>query len=169
MSAERRDAGHVTHTKVRCLTIERPTFPNPFAGHKSSVYTHLNYLIIVSPPFIPTASAASATVRNFVARSANPGETDITKVTVFEPENKYVAYSGTFTHDVREVISQWGQIYVLTSDGKVCCPFPRRSCTNVSCLAVVPTGEIDLGEAGYAVSKIAIHSGVEPGEDAEFG
>jgi hypothetical protein len=48
-------------------------FP-PSVGHKLSVHTHLNYLVIVSPPFIPTASAASATVRNFVARSANPNE-----------------------------------------------------------------------------------------------
>lgn len=122
MSVELRVVELVTHMKVRRLNIEYCTLPDPLAGHKSSVYTHLNYLVIVSPPFFPTASAASATVRNFVARSANPGETDITKVTVFEPENKYVAYSGTFTHDVREVISQWGQIYVLTSDGKVCCP-----------------------------------------------
>lgn len=54
-----------------------------------------------------------------MARTPNSTESDITKVTVFEPENKYVAYSGTFTHDVREIISQWGQIYVLTSDGNV--------------------------------------------------
>ena len=88
-------------------------------GHKTSIHTHLNYVVIVSPPFMPTASAASATVRNFVARSPYPNESDITKVTVFEPENKYVAYSGTFAHDVRAVISQWGQIYILTSDGNV--------------------------------------------------
>jgi hypothetical protein len=88
-------------------------------GHKSSVHTHLNYLVIISPPFIPTASAASATVRNFVARSANPGESDITKVTVFDLENKLVAYSGTFTDGVREIISQWGHIYILSNDGKV--------------------------------------------------
>lgn len=88
-------------------------------GHKSSIHTHLNYLVIVSPPFVPTASASSATVRNFVARTPNPGDTDITKVVVFEPENRYVAYSGTFTHDVREIISQWGQIYILTGDGNV--------------------------------------------------
>jgi hypothetical protein len=76
--------------------------------------------VIVSPPFIPSASAASATVRHFVARSPpNSGENDITKVTIFDPENKYVAYSGTFLHEVREVISQWGQVYILTSDGNV--------------------------------------------------
>lgn len=103
------------------LSLPYVNFPCAI-GHKSSIHTHLNYVVIVSPPFMPTASAASATVRNFVARSPNPNESDITKVTVFEPENKYVAYSGTFTHDVREVISQWGQIYILTSDGNVRIP-----------------------------------------------
>ena len=104
---------------IHSISLASPLFINPNEGHKSSIHTHLNYLIIVSPPFVPTASASSATVRNFVARTPNPGDTDITKVVVFEPENKYVAYSGTFTHDVREVFSQWGQIYALTGDGNV--------------------------------------------------
>ncbi|KXN91462.1 hypothetical protein AN958_00724, partial [Leucoagaricus sp. SymC.cos] len=90
-----------------------------YEGSKSSIHTHLNYLVIVSPPFIPTASAASATVRNYVARTTNPGGTDITKVTVFDPENKIVAYSGPFRQGVRAVVSQWGNIYVLTSDGQL--------------------------------------------------
>ena len=38
---------------------------------------------------------------------------------MFDLENKYVAYSGTFTQGVREVVSQWGRIYVLTNDGNV--------------------------------------------------
>jgi hypothetical protein len=94
--------------------------PNLSTGPKSSVHTHLNYLVIVSPPFIPTAGAASATVRHFFARTTKPGDTDITKVTVFDLENKLVAYSGTFPQGVREIISGWGKIYVLSSDGMVC-------------------------------------------------
>jgi hypothetical protein len=118
--AGRRGGVHVTRTKVIVIFFYSVLVNNASEGHKSSIHTHLNYLVIVSPPFVPTASAASATVRNFVARTPNPRETDITKVVVFEPENKYVAYSGTFAHDVREIISQWGQIYVLTGDGNVC-------------------------------------------------
>lgn len=107
-------------TKVRGFS----SFPsllsiNLSKGHKSSIHMHLNYLVIVSPPFVPTALQSTATVRNFVARTPNPGDTDVTKVVVFEPENKYVAYSGIFTHDVREIISQWGQIHILTGDGSV--------------------------------------------------
>ena len=44
---------------------------------------------------------------------------DIAKVTVFDPENKLVAFSGTFVEGVRQVVSQWGDIYVLSNDGKV--------------------------------------------------
>ncbi|EPQ57796.1 hypothetical protein GLOTRDRAFT_114433 [Gloeophyllum trabeum ATCC 11539] len=92
-----------------------------YEGHKSSVHTHLNYLVIVSPPFAPSASAASATVRNYVARSGNASNTEITKVTVFDPPNKFVAYTGTFTDGVREVISQWGNIYIMSNDGNLTC------------------------------------------------
>lgn len=92
---------------------------NHISGHKSSIHTHLNYLVIVSPPFFPSASNASATVRNFVAKTQLPDKTDVSKVTLFDLENKFVAYSGTFVEGVRDVISEWGQIFILTNDGKV--------------------------------------------------
>ena len=92
-------------------------------GHKSFIHAHLNYLVIVSPPFFPTASSTSVTVRNLVALSPNATESDVTKVTVFDPENRLIAFSGTFKQGVREIISQWGNLFVLTTDGKVCsCP-----------------------------------------------
>ncbi|KAF8656018.1 hypothetical protein AX16_002806, partial [Volvariella volvacea WC 439] len=92
-----------------------------YEGSKSSIHTHLNYLIIVSPPIVPTVTAASATIRNFAARNANGPETDVTKVTVFDPENKLVVYSGPFTQGVRQVVSQWGNVYILTNDGHLLC------------------------------------------------
>ena len=39
-------------------------------GNKSSVHTHLNYLIMVSLPFTPSAASASANVRNLIATHA---------------------------------------------------------------------------------------------------
>ncbi|CAA7271044.1 unnamed protein product [Cyclocybe aegerita] len=92
-----------------------------YEGHKSSIHSHSTYLVIVSPPFFPTGTSHSATVRNLVARMPNVTETDVTKVTVFDPENKLVAYTGIFKQGVREVISQWGNIYVLSSDGHLIC------------------------------------------------
>lgn len=82
------------------------------------MHAHLNYVVIVSPPFTPSATAASATVRDFVAASATPPSGDITKVTVIDLDNKFVAYSGTFTAGVREVFSTSGQVYILANDGK---------------------------------------------------
>ncbi|KAF8498332.1 hypothetical protein JB92DRAFT_3084586 [Gautieria morchelliformis] len=88
-----------------------------FEGHKSSVQSHLNYLVIVSPPMTVSASHASATVRHFAARSSTSA--DITKLTVFDIENKFVAYSGTFIEGVKDVFCEWGQIFVLSNDGKL--------------------------------------------------
>ncbi|PCH37664.1 vacuolar membrane protein [Wolfiporia cocos MD-104 SS10] len=91
-----------------------------YEGQKAAIHTYMNYVIIVSPPFTPTAGAASATVRHFV-KSNGSGSSEITKVTVFDPENKFVAYSGTFTEGVREVISAWDKVYVLANDGTLSC------------------------------------------------
>ncbi|KAF5383483.1 hypothetical protein D9757_006137 [Collybiopsis confluens] len=94
---------------------------NAFAyeGNKSAIHLHSSYLVIVSPPFVPSASAASATVRNFV-RATGDDTSEITKVTVFDPANKFVAYTGTFTQGVRELISApWGELYVLSNNGEL--------------------------------------------------
>jgi vacuolar protein sorting-associated protein 11 len=116
---------HVTLSKVY-FTASRaydPLLTRACTGHKSSVQSHLNYLVIVSPPMTVSASHTSATVRHFAARSSTSA--DITKLTVFDIENKFVAYSGTFTEGVKEVFCEWGQIFVLSNDGKVCGPgFP---------------------------------------------
>ena len=88
-------------------------------GPKASVYAHKNYLVIVSPPIVPSATSASATVRNFAARTNYAVNTDITKVAVFDLENKHVAFSGTFNEGVREVISMFDKVYVLSNDGVV--------------------------------------------------
>lgn len=63
-------------------------------------------------------------MRNLWRTDAAAANTDYTKVTVFDLENKFVAYSGAFQEGVREVISQWDQIYILPNDGKVCFSLP---------------------------------------------
>lgn len=90
-----------------------------YEGHKSQLQAHQNYIVLVSPPFVARASAASATVRHF-ARSAE-SESDITKVTIIDMENKLIGFSVAFKEGVKAVISQWGCIYVLSSDGKLTC------------------------------------------------
>ena len=58
-------------------------------------------------------------MRNFAARANLGANTDITKVAVFDLENKHVAFSGTFDDGVREVISMFDKIYILSNDGLV--------------------------------------------------
>ena len=59
-------------------------------------------------------------MRNFAARAHYAADTDITKVAVFDLENKHVAFSGTFNEGVREVIPAFDKLYVLSNDGVVC-------------------------------------------------
>ncbi|KAK0525944.1 Vacuolar protein sorting-associated protein 11 [Tilletia horrida] len=106
-------------------------------GPKSFVRLHPSsqQLIIVSPPFTPTAASHSATVRHYVAQrdrpsplsssptvGSPPSRTDsptafakrgghhasgqpaeIAKVTVFDLDNRFVAYTGTFEGGIRDV------------------------------------------------------------------
>ncbi|KAH9952033.1 hypothetical protein B0H21DRAFT_715451 [Amylocystis lapponica] len=105
-----------------------------YEGPKAMAIAHLNYVVVVSPPFAPSGSAASQTIRNFVARSPVPVSTDITKVTVFDLDNKFAAYSGTFTDGVREVISVWKRLYVLSNDGKLFCLEEKPTATQLDML-----------------------------------
>lgn len=94
-----------------------------YEGRKTSIHTHANYLVIVSPPLVASVASASATVRNFVARTfatAGPDrDTDVTKITVLDLENKIVAYTGAFTQGVREMVSQWDKLWIIGNDGSV--------------------------------------------------
>ncbi|KIM33614.1 hypothetical protein M408DRAFT_310067 [Serendipita vermifera MAFF 305830] len=92
-------------------------------GPKTSMLVHKSYVVIVSPPFVPSAASASGTVRRFVAsgKSGNVvagsgGAGDISKVMVFDVENRFIAYSNTFRETVKDVFSCWGRLFVLTNE-----------------------------------------------------
>ncbi|THH26500.1 hypothetical protein EUX98_g7688 [Antrodiella citrinella] len=91
-----------------------------YEGPKSGVHVHRNYLVLVTPPFTPSSSAASATVRNFAIRNDGPTQ-EITKITILDLENKFVAYSDTFTCGVRETFSANREIHLLLNDGRLIC------------------------------------------------
>lgn len=107
---------HVLPSKVR-ISHAVNFYLYSISGHKSSVQSHLNYLVIVSPPIPVSASHPSATVRNIAARSGPTA--DITKITVFDPDNKSLAFTRTFSEGVKAIFFEWGQIFILTNDGKV--------------------------------------------------
>ncbi|KAH8825000.1 hypothetical protein DL96DRAFT_1817608 [Flagelloscypha sp. PMI_526] len=95
-----------------------------YEGKKTAIHTHANYLVIISPPLQATAASTSATVRNFVARTFASGpsqDTDVTKITILDLENKLVAYTGAFNQGVREIVSQWDKLWVIGNDGSLSC------------------------------------------------
>ena len=105
-----------------------------------------------------------------MARGQPQSNTDITKVTVFDPENKLVAFSGTFAQGVREVVSQWGDIYILSNDGKVKLqPLLILQWTDLLASALTPSGEAHGCEAGYALPEVTIPRRAQPRQDTELG
>jgi vacuolar protein sorting-associated protein 11 len=122
------------HTKVRFCCRCPTCIPTLYTGPKTSVHIHLNYLVIVSPPLTANATSASATIRSFAARNVGASGTEVTKVTVFDLENKFVAHSEAFTEGVREVFSQWSNIYVLSNDGKLSCLQEKPTATKLDML-----------------------------------
>jgi hypothetical protein len=105
-----------------------------------------------------------------MAKGQPQPNTDIAKVTVFDPENKLVAFSGTFVQGVREVVSQWGDIYILANDGKVrLWLFSLLRQADRLSLALTPSRKAYRREVGYAVQEIIIPHRAQPRQDTEFG
>jgi hypothetical protein len=76
-------------------------------------------------------------------RNVGASGTEVTKVTVFDLENKFVAHIEPFApKDVREVFSQWGNIYVLSNDGKLSCLQRKTDCNQIG--YAIPQGILRL-------------------------
>ncbi|GAA5850787.1 hypothetical protein JCM9279_003922 [Rhodotorula babjevae] len=121
-------------SKSYIVPLHAASVASPSAA-SSSTSPHLlptPYLAIVSPPQSSSLSSNSATIRAHAARSSPaPGATSgggdehVSKVTIFDPENKFVAFSGTYSGDesggagVRSVVEAWGAVWVLTDAGKL--------------------------------------------------
>ncbi|KAG2070492.1 hypothetical protein BDR04DRAFT_1099977 [Suillus decipiens] len=90
--------------------------PYAYEGYKSSIHTHLNYVIVVSPP--TTVATTSSAARKLGTQAAG-GDSDASRVTVFDMENKVVGYTGMFAEGIKGVISEWGNIYILTNGGQL--------------------------------------------------
>ncbi|KIJ62988.1 hypothetical protein HYDPIDRAFT_114138 [Hydnomerulius pinastri MD-312] len=116
-----------------------------FEEPKQSVYTHMNYVVMVLPlatspstsPPSQTATTATpaARQRKFTADSStistvlssksgnnmSSGRADIdaARVVLVDMGNKLVAYSGAFEQGIRDVVSEWGYVFILGNDGKL--------------------------------------------------
>ncbi|KAH0827300.1 hypothetical protein J3R83DRAFT_3923 [Lanmaoa asiatica] len=112
-----------------------------YEGRKSSLYTHLNYVVVVLPASSPTSLTLPSTsitktpgprqrklttdassLSNVLLSSTSANvviDPDAARVVLIDMENKMVAYVGIFERGVRDVVSAWGSVYVLGNDGAV--------------------------------------------------
>lgn len=97
-----------------------------YEGAKSHLTGWGRYLVITSPPVMASAASQHATVRNFVNRNAARGQDVagelVTRVVVFDLENKLVAHSSAFEEGVRAVWCEWDDVFVLSDAASVSHP-----------------------------------------------
>lgn len=84
-----------------------------YDGRKTSTFVSKHNLIITSPS-VPTAAA-----RRQMPRGAADDSADAAKITIFDLENKIVAYSGVFRNGIKALFSQWGTVFVFEGNGQV--------------------------------------------------
>ncbi|KAK5112638.1 hypothetical protein LTR62_003953 [Meristemomyces frigidus] len=90
--------------------------PYAYEGAKKVVGVSKDYVLIVSPP--KSNSAASAMLRTFGGAQAE----DIlnsTTFTILNTDLKFIAHSESISNQVGSIISIWGDIFLLTIDGKL--------------------------------------------------
>ncbi|KIJ21243.1 hypothetical protein PAXINDRAFT_96096 [Paxillus involutus ATCC 200175] len=113
-----------------------------YEGPKLSLHTHFNYVVMVLPASMPAApnstplasvpAIGTSTSRQrklttdtpslsnvFLTKPGNAIDPDAARVVLVDMENKLVAYSGVFERGVRDVVSEWGSLYVLGNDGRL--------------------------------------------------
>ncbi|KAF8839390.1 hypothetical protein BDN67DRAFT_990923 [Paxillus ammoniavirescens] len=113
-----------------------------YEGPKLSLHTHLNYVAMVLPASTPAAPnstplASVSAIGTSTSRQRNlttdtpslsnvlltkPGnaiDPDAARVVLVDTENKLEAYSGVFERGIRDVVSEWGSLYVLGNDGRL--------------------------------------------------
>ncbi len=100
-----------------------------YEGPKSSIHLSASQVIIVSPPFAPASS--SGPVRSFANARESPLSTpssrkgsmlpaEVAKITIFDLDNKLVAFSGTFDSGIRQVwVGAAGEVLVLSDLGEL--------------------------------------------------
>ncbi|GAA95494.1 uncharacterized protein L969DRAFT_85167 [Mixia osmundae IAM 14324] len=90
-----------------------------YEGPKTLIASHGSYIVIVSPPQSPSAASASPTVRRYVNNRNGKVLADVSRITLFDPENKLVAFSDTIESTITQVVSEWGDIFLVLLDGRL--------------------------------------------------
>ncbi|KAI9679526.1 MAG: hypothetical protein M1817_005548 [Caeruleum heppii] len=87
-----------------------------FEGPKTSVDIYRNCVVLVSPPQSGSTRSA-APLRRFGGQAEDLFNTST--FTLLDTELKYVAHSESLVSSVKAIIMEWGDLFLLTIDGKL--------------------------------------------------
>ncbi|KAE8392990.1 hypothetical protein BDV23DRAFT_150268 [Aspergillus alliaceus] len=114
-----KDTGDVLVAREDAIYTYGPHGRGPsyaFDSPKSSINIFKDYIALVCPPKV--ASTNGATLRNFDVSQAN----DIFSTTTFtllDTDLKFIAHSEALVSPVKQVFIEWGDLFILTTDGKI--------------------------------------------------
>ncbi|XP_058865560.1 vacuolar protein sorting-associated protein 11 homolog [Acipenser ruthenus] len=97
-----------------CVYLYQPDERGPcfgFEGQKLLVHWYRGYLLLL------TRDCKTPNKSEFGSREASPSEKQL--LTVYDLDNKFIAYSAAFD-DVIDVLAEWGSLYILTRDRRLC-------------------------------------------------
>lgn len=115
-----RDTGDVLVAREDAIYTYGPHGRGPsyaFESRKDSITTFKDYVALVCPPRDTTAKPD--TLRNMGVGQAD----DIFKTTTFtllDTDLKFIAHSESLVSSVKNIFVEWGDLFLLTTDGKVC-------------------------------------------------
>ena len=88
-----------------------------YEGQKQSLHLFRDYLAVVTIPKAP-AIMQSGNLRRF--GGSQPHEPIATSsFSLLDPDLKFLAHTQTLTSQVRAVFGEWGDLFILTTDGKL--------------------------------------------------
>lgn len=90
-----------------------------YEGSKQLVKIFKQYVAIVSPPQMISARKPSAILRVFGSSQAD-NTFSASTFAMLDTDLKYVAHTESLSSQVRAVFIEWGDLFLLTLDGKVC-------------------------------------------------
>ena len=91
--------------------------PLAYEGPKQLVKIFGQYVVLVSPP--QPASTSKLSPMRFFGGSRTDDTFNTTSLSVLDTDLRYVAHSESLTSQVKEVFMEWGDLFILTLDGKV--------------------------------------------------
>lgn len=138
-------------------------------GVTSLVSAFQDYVALVSPPPV-SGSGGSDSIRRRFGGTNTESLFNAARFTMVDPTLQIVAHSESLISEVKSVFQIWGDLYILTQDGKV-----RHIAILADSLLYSPnlgqslSREIATAETRIAVSAKSIPSCHKPGAEIGYG